>query len=267
MIDKFNLTTFYEPDKSFLEDHGEIFEANRGKFYKYMCGLDNKIFVLYYPHKFSETRNALTPFTKIDLNPKDFGCYDHMFAELRKVFGRYDISPELFNVSRIDPASDMEDLAMYTVLLNIHIKKIQNKTFNIIKGSIYGGSNPKVAVYDKVAEIKYRKQQNIAVTEYEERLVQSGKAVTRFEIRITGIGLNLQEIVNDPESLVSYFNKIDLFDFEDQESSCPLQLWYRHVNKKIRKELDKFKALDLMERMKNNYILGVREWFKNQEPF
>lgn len=267
-IDKLNLTTFYEPDKSFLEDHGEIIEANRGKVYKYMCRLDNGLFVLFYPHKFSETRNALIPFTKFDFNPKYFTSFDHVFAELRKALGKDDISPEFFNVSRIDLASDMEDVSMYMALLNIHVKKIQNKTFNIINGSIYGGSNPKVVVYDKVAEIAYRKQEGIAVTDYEEEIVKSEKDVTRFEIRIKGIGLNLQEVLNDPESLVSYFDKkIELFDFGNQESSTPLQFWRKLISKPKLKELDKFRRLDLMERMKSNYILGVRDWFSNHDPF
>ena len=65
----------------------------------------------------------------------------------------------------------------------LNIKKIRSDSFNIFKGTIYGGSDPKIRIYDKVKEIKSRLRKNEKITEYEKGLLESGKSWTRFEIQ------------------------------------------------------------------------------------
>ena len=78
MIDKLTLTTFILPDIDYLQRHAEIFEAeSRAKLFKFMCRLDRGV-ISYLPHKFGDSTNAKIPFTRIDLNPKNFDNYHSM---------------------------------------------------------------------------------------------------------------------------------------------------------------------------------------------
>jgi len=87
MIDKLNLTIYKQPDVKSLEVSGIITESGRNKLYKYICELD-KCVVFYRPHKFSEEINFRIPYTKVDINPKNFECYEPVFDSDRHILAK-----------------------------------------------------------------------------------------------------------------------------------------------------------------------------------
>ena len=86
MIDKLSLTVNVAPDRDYLETHGEVSEdKHRTKLYKFMYKFE-KALVFCYPHKYNEVINARIAFTKVDINPKYFECYEDMEAYLYAIF-------------------------------------------------------------------------------------------------------------------------------------------------------------------------------------
>jgi len=267
MIDKLSLTINRTPDKDYLEYHGEItVDEFRTRLYKYMYKLD-KVIVFCCPHKFSESTNANIPFTKVDINPNDFECFNHMLACLLAIFNDASIRLEDFKISRIDPGADMEDIYLDILLSTLNIKKIRFDSFNIFKGTIYGGSDPKIRIYDKVKEIKSRLRKNEKITEYEKGLLESGKSWIRFEFQIRRPKMTLQDLKNDPVRLASYFDRLEFLKLESNEPHGIMQFIYRLINRKYRKQIEQLKDNDIVEKIKERYISDVTEWFKEKEPF
>jgi hypothetical protein len=98
-------------------------------------------------------------------------------------------------------------------------------------------------------------------------LLNSENYVTRFEIQIRNIKKSLKDLCQDPISLISYFDRLELFDFNGDEVSGVLQLLYKCGNRKFQKELQKFKNTDLLGKIKDKYVEQVTEWFAYEEPF
>jgi hypothetical protein len=238
----------------------------RIKLYEYICKLPRAT-VFCSPHKFSDDMNARIPFAKIDMNPKHFERFDEMFSFLKILFNDYNLIMKDFNVSRIDIAADVENILVENLLSTVNIKNIRTETFNVFKGTIYAGNDPKVRIYNKVKEIKARLRKDIEMTDYERGLLDSGKEYTRFEVQIRGLKKNLKEIVDDPLSLVSYFDKLEFIKTNGDETHGIMQFIYRLINRKFRKQLDEFKDIDLIEKIKAAYRSNVLDWFSEKEPF
>jgi hypothetical protein len=169
---------------AYLKNNSDITEDTfRSHIYKFICRLDKAV-VLYYPHKFSDKTNANIPFTKIDINPKNFECYDHLLVYIQSIFDTPYIDSGSFHVSRIDIAVDIENFSVDTLLSMLRISRIRSDSLSFYKGTIYAGSDPKIRIYDKVKEIKNRVKSDKEIIEYEKYLLESGKGYTRFEIQI-----------------------------------------------------------------------------------
>lgn len=270
MIDKLSLTIYRQPNFQYLELNGEITEAySKRQMYKYICELDH-IVVLYEPHRFSDARNDMIPFTKIDLNPKYFECFDHMLACLFVIF-KYDendlIPAEDFNITRLDIAVDLEDFNIKHILSSLHVKNIRDESMNLIKGTIYAGSDPKVVIYNKNSEILNRIKKRWDVTPYELKMLESGKEHTRFEVRKRHTGLKLAHLPAAAEALAVYFDRLEFFDLKVDCACTVMQFLYKQINRKFRADLEKFKNMQIVPALKEKYIASVREWFTSKEPF
>ncbi len=185
MIDILSLTISVVPNIDYLMHHGEIKEEEtKNHIYKNMCRLD-KALIFYYPHKFSSSRNARIPFTKIDINPKRFECYNEMEALMLDIFSDSIVGPSDFNVSRIDVAADIEELSVDILLSILRIPRVRTESLSFFKGTIYVGSDPKIRIYDKTKELKskLRKAQAAEFTEYEQVLLSQGRYILALKWR------------------------------------------------------------------------------------
>jgi len=267
MIDYLSLTINIPPKKDYIENHGEITEdKSRKEIYKFMCKLD-KALVLFLPHKFNEKRNSRIRFTKIIINPKDFICYDDMEVYLFAIFDNPDLKPEDLKISRIDIAADIEDLISESLLATLNIKRIRIDSFSFFKGTIYGGSSIKIRIYDKVKEIKAKLKKGKEISEYENGLLESGKKWTRFEIEVKKPNMTLKDMIDNYESLASYFDRLEFFKHDDNEKSGIMQIMYKNINRKFRKQLEELKDNNLVEKIKAKYIESVTKWIASEEPF
>ena len=154
---------------------------------------------------------------------------------------------------------------MEIILATMHIKRIHN--FSVIKGTIYAGYNPKFRIYDKVKEIKNSIKKGEHITEYEKGLLESGKSYVRFEVEIRNIKKNLKTLRDDPLSLVPYFDRLEFFKLDAIKPCGIMQYMYPLVNRKFRKQLEEFKDVDLIERIKAQCKKSLIEWFREKEPF
>jgi len=266
MIDKLKLTIYKQPDVQYLESQGTITEAGRDKFYKYMCQLDRCV-VFYRPHKFSDETNFSQPYTSIDINPKYFECFAELFQYLTQIFNCPDLYSDAFNISRIDIAADIQDLSMKSILASLNIKRIRADNFNIYKETIYGGTNPKIRIYDKIKEIKYRLKKKRQVTKYETHLLETKAAWIRFEIAVHSPKMSLQDLITNPASLSAYFDRLEFLWLDGNESHGVLQFVYRLINRKHRTEMEHLRDHDLVETIKGIYISNVLKWFEDREAF
>lgn len=270
MIDKLSLTIPVVPDVEYLMNHGDIREdQTRNHIYKNMCRLDRAL-VLYLPHKFSDSRNAKIPFTKIELNPKHFECYDYMEPYLFAIFGDSVVSPADFNMTRVDIAVDVEGFPIDVLLSVMKIQRIRTDSLSFYKGTIYAGSDPKIRIYDKTKHLRdlIKEGKEEEFTDYERQMVASGKQYTRFEVQIRKGKKTLRELIDDPVSLASYFDRLEFFDFKDQEAVGVLQIVMKYVNRKFRKELERYRNHELSKDIKERYAASIKEWFRpGEEPF
>ena len=69
------------------------------RLYKYMYKLAYYIVVFCWPHKFGDFANARIPFTKVDINPKYFECFDHLLSHLLAIFNDTLLTSNSFNIS------------------------------------------------------------------------------------------------------------------------------------------------------------------------
>lgn len=270
MLDKLSLTIPIVPDVEYLMNHGEVREdQGRNHIYKNMCRLD-KALVLYQPHKFSAGTNAKIPFTKVELNPKHFECYDYLAPYLFAIFGDSIVSPADFNTARVDIAVDLEDFPIDVLLSVLRIQRIRTESLSFFKGTIYAGSDPKIRIYDKSKQLrnKIKEGQEDGLTDYELKLIDSEHKYTRFEIQIRKTKKTLQDLINDPVSLASYFDRLEFFHFPDSTEAGVLQVVMKYVNRKFRAELEKYRDHELTRDIKERYALSVKEWFRpGEEPF
>jgi len=267
MIDYLSLTLNLPPDKDYMEYHGKITEDSfRSQMYKYMCQLE-RARILFYPHEFSESRNASMPFTIIILNPKYFDCYEDMESYVYSIFNRSDFEINNLNISRIDAASDIPGINVTAIIATLNVKHIRMSTFRIINNTIYAGRNPKVRVYDKLDEIKGRLKKNLRVIEDEKKLLDLHTDLTRFEVAVSRPKINLKALQENPVRLVSYFDKLEFIKMTCSSPCGIMQYMYKHVNRKFRKQMEALQDMNLLEKIKETYISDVIKWFGSEEPF
>ena len=268
MIDKLSLTSFAVPNSVCLFVKGEVTEdVSRSHLYRYIWRLPRAT-VLYCPHKFGDKTNARIPFTKIDINPKYFECYNEMVAYLSDVLEDGDRILDVSNVTRVDIAADIEGLSVDVIMSMLRIRNIRLDSISFYKGTFYAGSDPKIRIYDKVKEIKARIRKGEEMTSYEKGLLESGKSYTRFEVQIRNVKKTLHEIADDPVSLAAYYDRLQFFDFQGKNDSGVLPFFYKYVNRKFRGELDKYRNNSIVDDMKGQYKESVLNWFDSgREPF
>lgn len=267
MLDKLSLTIFAVPNIEYLASQGKLIEdVNRSRIYKYMYQLD-KALVFVEPHRFSEGINSRIAFTKIDINPKNFDCYEHMYSYLISLFDDPSMRAEDFGITRIDIAVDLEGFPIDSLLGMLRIKRIRSDSLSFFKGTIYAGTDPKIRIYDKIKEIKARLKKGMVIAEYEKMLLESGKSYTRFEIQLRSEKMTLRELSEDPFRFADYFDRLEVFDFGDNEGSGVLHFLYKYVNRKFRKDLEIYKDHRLVEDLKERFRCSVRDWFDHKEPF
>lgn len=268
MIDKLNLTVYKVPDYEYLNIHGDLkVDEYRQHIYKDMYFLEKAV-VFCRPHKFSDKTNARTPYTKIDLNPKYFESFNSMWALICLIFNSPGLTPDMFNVTRIDIAVDIKDITTVNLLSMLNVKRIRSGSFNFYKGTIYAGSNPKIRIYDKVKEIKARLKKGEGITAYENELLVSGDVYTRFEIQARPERNSLKAVLDDTEALVLYFDRLEIFNYPDNEASGIMQIIYGLINRKDRNKLDQYKDLHIVEKIKNQFLVSLNNWLKPaEEPF
>ncbi|MBM4055307.1 MAG: replication initiation factor domain-containing protein [Planctomycetes bacterium] len=272
-IDKLGLTSFYIPDMEYLKAYWEIREDEvRSRLYKYFCKMDYAE-VMWCPHKFGEDTNCRISYSKVDINPKYFDSYKQFYSYLETIFVQNNIiSPEYFSVTRVDIKADIENLPIDVVVARLYAKGFNRRSYNFFKGStIYIGSDPKITIYDKTLEIKSRLKKGFAITEKEKQILEEGKQITRFELRIKNYRGTLKELINDPSTLVKHFERLQFYNFEDEERLFAiggLQLLFPKINRKFRKDLEKYRAEDLEKMIKEDYTGSVKEWFGGDDiPF
>lgn len=268
MIDKLNLTVFKVPDYEYLNIHGNLkVDEYRKHIYKDMYFLEKAV-VFCHPHKFSDKANAYIPYTKIDLNPKYFESFNSMWALICLIFNSPDLTPDMFNVTRIDIAVDIKDITTVNLLSMLYVKRIRSDNFNFYKGTIYAGSNPKIRIYDKVKEIKARLVKDGNITAYENELLISGDVYTRFEIQARPEKSNFKAVLDDTEALVSYFDRLEMFNYPGNEASGVMQILYGLINRKNRKQLDQYRDMHIVEKIKEFFLVSLNNWLKPAEdPF
>lgn len=250
-----------------MNAYGELsIDDYKNRLYKFMYRLD-RAFLFCYPHKFKDSTNAKIPFTKVDLNPSDFSCYDDLVAYLLSLFNDAIVALSDFNISRIDIAADMEDVSISTLLSILNIKRIKSETLNIYKTTIYGGSDPKIRIYDKVKEIKARSRKGNVISSYEREIIESGKNWIRFEIQIRSPKLNLQDLPGKAASLASYFDRLEFIQSEGSEPQGIMHFMYRLVNRKYRKQIEQFMDTHFPQKIQERYVSDVTEWLRVKEPF
>ncbi|MFO0792625.1 MAG: hypothetical protein U0586_01030 [Candidatus Brocadiaceae bacterium] len=264
-IDKLCLTSYEIVKADYLREFWKVTEdLQRLRLYKYFCEMDYAQ-VMWRPHKFSDETNMRIPYSKIDVNPKYFDCFKFLYDYVSNVFNS---QPDLerLNVSRIDLTVDIENLPMDVVFSRLHVPGFNRDSLSLYKGTVYIGSNPKIRIYDKTKEIKQRLRKKMNITDWEKGVIESEKQITRFEIQLSNFGGNLKDVVNDPVSLVSNFDRIRFYDFEDKEKIGSmvggLYFLMTKINRKLRGTLDKFRSQELETMIKENYIASVKKWFE-----
>ena len=262
-----SLTIHLPPDKDYLEYHGEIIEDTfRSQMYKYMCQLE-RARVLFYPHKFTDSTNATMPFTNVVLNPKFFDCYDDLESYLFSIFDGSDFETSDIKIARIDVASDITGINVEAIIATLAVKHIRMRTFRIISNTIYAGRNPKVRIYDKLEEIRYRLKKGQGIIEAERKMLELNENLTRFEVAIGRPNINLKELRENPVGLVSYFDKLDFIKMNCSTPCGVRQFMHKNVNRKFRKQIEKLMDNDILEKIKDGYISEVTEWFQHKELF
>jgi len=265
-IDKLNLTTNQVVDFEFLQAKGyEIKEDERRRnIFKYFCKLE-KAELLWCPHKFSSLTNLNMIWSKIDINPKYFDSFKSMYEYLCFAYNKEYIPLDSFNVSRIDICSDIEGLPMDVVHARLYANQVNRRSFTIYKGqTIYIGANPKIRVYDKTAEIKYRLRKGYGLTDWEKIVIAEEKQITRLEIVIRGYKGTLRDLLENPYVLADYFDKLGFYDLGEDEAVLNhggLQFLLSKVNRKFRTEFDKYKDEQLLHNIKCGYLESVLDWF------
>jgi len=239
-LDKLNLTIYEPPDTGQLEEVAYIQEKDRNKIYKYFCNL-GPIQFMWKPHKYGPEMNEKMAYTKVDCSPKYFSCFQELMDCIQKYFlAPNTIALNRFTISRVDVKADIENIPLDIVLARLYLKGSRRDSLRTSFGSIYLGKNPMTRIYDKLNELKHREKEGAELTEWEKQILKDEKHITRFEVEIKRPGLDLEQLAKDPESLVSYLERLDFYDFEDDENICAaggLQFLLRNTTRSFRKAL------------------------------
>ena len=267
-IDKLNLTIYEPPDTELLEEIGIVSEDEyRNRFYKYFCNL-GPIQIMWKPHKYGPESNEKIAYTKIDCSPKHFSSFQELMRCVQSYFSTPNvISLDRFTISRVDVKADIENLPLDVVQARLFMKGLRKSSSKFIYGSIYMGKNPMTRIYDKLGELKYQKKKGADLTAWEEKVLTEEKEVTRFEVVIKRPGLTLDQLAKAPGYLVSYLEKLEFYDFEDDDNIAAvggLQLLLRNTRREFRKGLDGFKDKALKQLIRENSLVGVRTWFNGE---
>ena len=278
-LDMLNLTTYAQIDQSYFEKYEEVREDKSGKrLYKYFVQTDLAQ-IMWKPHKFGPETNDKIPQTKVDINPKGFKSFNQLSQYLMGRFHPAEpMSLERFFISRIDLKADVEDLPIDVVLSRLHVQGYRRDSVSLIKGrTIYIGANPKIRIYDKTAEIKARKRKEdrkgkrrwkALLPEWDQAILESGKQITRFEIQARNYKGTLSYLLDHYDSLVSYFDRLKFYNFEDDSkiaSIMPLQLLLSKIPRKARAQFDQFRDTELDRRIRENFTTTSRAWFEGSD--
>ncbi|MBI4822819.1 MAG: hypothetical protein HY805_01120 [Nitrospirae bacterium] len=80
--------------------------------------------------------------------------------------------------------------------------------------------------------------------------------------------MNLQDVLDNPESIASYFDRIDIFGFNGDEITGVMQFIFSLMGRKSRIELKRHIDNDIKAEMKKRFIASHSEWLKTpDEPF
>ena len=268
-IGKLNLTTYLKPNVSLMREMGCLKRDNlKNEFYKYFCKLEFAE-VFWEPHKFGPITNWGISYTKINIYPKYFNRFESLKDYLFDIFPNHiDIDLNQFKVSRIEVHSDIENFSLDVVLARLWVMGYRRESVSFYKGNtIYIGTNPKIRIFNKTQQLMHKVSKGKLLTEAEKNIFQSEKPITRFSIEIRNFNGNLQDIANDPKSLVSYFDRFKFYNFEDDElipKLGGLQILFSKVRREHRKSFEKFKDKELEALIKRNFLFSVKQWFKEE---
>ncbi len=245
-LDKLCLTIFEPVDRSLMDELGDVREdMHRRNLYKYFINLDH-CQIMWHPHKFGPKGNERIGYTKLDFSPKHFKSFSELESCLRQYFprGGYKGSLSRFEVSRIDINADLENIPTSIVLARIFKSGLRSSSFNLQKGTIYMGVNPKLRVYDKTKEISDRKYKR-RILPHEQEILDSGKQLTRFELTIKRPQFSLDQLSSKEDFLLKFFRQLSFYDFEDAEQISDaggLQLLFKFFRREKRKVLEIYKS-------------------------
>jgi hypothetical protein len=267
-LDKLSLTIYEPPDRPLLDEIGYVSEDKfRNRFYRFFCNLDHTQ-IMWQPHKFGPAMNEQFAYTKVDCSPKHFSCFQDLMDTLQQYFyAQNPISLDRFTISRIDVKADVENLPLDVVMARLFVKGLRKDSFSIYKGTIYMGVDPKIRIYDKTKEIKARVKKGYELTPWEEQVLKDERQITRFEVAVKRPGLTLVELEKNPASLVSYLERLEFFNFEDDQSISSvggLQLLLKNTRREFRKGLDEFTDKRIKQLIKDDYLAGVKTWFDDK---
>lgn len=273
-IGKLDLTTNLKPNISQLKKSGTLTKNNSNrKFYKNFYKLEFAE-IMWQPHKFDLITNFGIPYTKVSIHPKYFDRFYLLKDYLFNLFPSNDeIELDQFNISRIEIHSDIENLPLDTILARLWVMCYRRESVSFYKGNaIYIGSNPKIRIFNKSQQIKRKSLKGKPLSAFESEIFKSDQSITRFSIEIGNFKGTLQDIVNNPKQLVSFFDRFHFYDFESDESINQLggfQILMSKIRREHRKSFERFKQRDLELLLKKNFISSITQWFKEKKkkPF
>jgi hypothetical protein len=78
----------------------------------------------------------------------------------------------------------------------------------------------------------------------------------------------LKGIADNPARFAEYFERFQVFDFGDSDSTGILQIRYKYINWKLRAQLERYRNFELVQSLKDKFIREVTDWFSSEkEPF
>jgi hypothetical protein len=239
-------------------------ETMRKKIYRFSVAWEH-FFVSYEPHKFGECRNNRIGYTRVDTHPGEFESYVELLSELCVLFG-CDVKRVLsMKVTRVDICADVVGLSVSDVQRMFCIDRVHS--YNVYKGTIYAGSDPKYRIYDKRAEIRSREQMGKNLSVYDKRILQE-KICTRFEIQVKkGCECSLGTLPVALDKLLNNFNNLNVYNYPDIEKSPFFQTLYSGYPRKFRERLSEFWSGRFVEDLKARCKSGISAWLSGSEEY
>jgi hypothetical protein len=265
-----NLTTDLKPNIPLFKKKGWVKQDNpKRRLYKYFVKLDY-VEIFWEPHKFGRLTNWGIPHTKIDIHPKHFDRFAFMKDYLFDLFPKHiELELNSFNVSRIEIHSDIENLPLDTVLARLWVMGYRRESVSFYKGNtLYIGSNPKIRIFNKSKQVLNKVAKGKPLSKVEKAILKGNWQLTRFSIEIRNFGRSLQDIANDPNKLVSYFDRFKFYNFED-DGIIPklggLQILMSKIRREHRKAFQEFRDKDLEKLIRKNFLSSINQWFKEEK--